>query len=97
MLGGKERNGVALVDYQVHGLHRERSHEQSRTIFFFGCKETRQTLRATWSCISSRLNAMIIDFFKDIFQCRGEIVVFIEPLFLADGFNFGTKADDDGE
>ena len=40
---------------------------------------------------------MITDFFKDIFQCRGEIVVFIEPLFLADGFNFGTKADDDGE
>ena len=87
---------MALVDYQVHGLHRERSHEQSRMIFFC-CKETRQTLRATWSCISSRLNAMITDFFKDIFQSRGEIVVFIEPLFLADGFNFGTKADDDGE
>ena len=65
--------------------------------FFFCCKETRQTIRATWICISSRLNAMIIDFFKDIFQCRGEIVVFIEPLFLADGFKFGTKADDDGE
>ena len=82
---------MALVDYQVHGLHRERSHEQSRTIFFC-CKETRQTIHATWICISSRLNAMIIDFFKDIFQCGGEIVIFIEPLFLADGFNFGTKS-----
>ncbi|XP_066030164.1 peroxisome biogenesis factor 10-like [Pocillopora verrucosa] len=26
---------------------------------------------------------------------QGEIVIFIEPLFLADSFNFGTKADDD--
>ena len=36
--GGEERKGVALVDYQVHGLHRERSHEQSRMIFFFVVK-----------------------------------------------------------
>ena len=35
----------------------------SYDFFFFCCKETRQTIRATWSCISSRLNTMIIDFF----------------------------------
>ena len=40
---------------------------------------------------------MTFDFFIDIFQCREEIVIFIEPLFLADSFNFGTKADDDLE
>ena len=34
-------------------------------------------------------------FFEDIFQYRGETVIFIESLFVADGFNFGTKADDD--
>ena len=80
--------------YQVGGPHRGRGHEQSHMILFY-FKETRQTLSATWRCISLRFNAIIFDFFKDIFQCRGEIIIFIEPLFLADSFNFGTKADDD--
>ena len=53
-------------------------------VWFFCCKETRQTFRTTWRCFSLRFNAMIFDFFIDIFQCRGEIVIFIEPLFLAD-------------
>ena len=38
---------------------------------------------------------MIFEFFNDIFYRWGKTVIFIEPLFLADGFNFGTKADDD--
>ena len=82
------------VGYQVDGPHRGRGHKQSRMILFC-CKETRQTFRATWRCISLRFHSMIYDFFKDIFQCRGEVVIFMEPLFLVDSFNFGTKADDD--
>ena len=66
-------------------------------VWFFCCKETRQTFRTTWRCFSLHFNAMIFDFFIDIFQCRGEIVIIIEPLFLAGSFNFGTKAEDDWE
>ena len=32
---------------------------------------------------------------QDIFQCEGETLIFIVPLFVADSFNFGTNADDD--
>ena len=50
--------------------------------FFFGCKETRQTLRATWSCISSRLNAMITDFLKTLFSVGERFLYSLSHFFL---------------
>ena len=79
------------VGYQVH----DAIEIMNSLIWVFCCIETRQTFRATWTCINLCLNAMFFYFFKDIFQYRGETVIFIESLFVADGFNFGTKADDD--
>ena len=36
-------------------------------IWVFCCTETRQRFRATWRCISLRLNSMIFDFFTTFF------------------------------
>ena len=32
---------------------------------------------------------------KTFFSCKGETLIFVTRPFVADGFNFGTKADDD--